>query len=118
MTERDTKAVITTAERVARNDAIFRYANEKIRRAADEHEMRERVPFICECADPECREIVLLDVDAYERVRVHPTQFFNVPGHQSSAQGWARVTEEHADYVVVEKIGEAASVVKDLDPRQ
>jgi hypothetical protein len=40
-----------------------------------------------------------------------------LPGHQVAAQGAGRVVEERQGYVIVEKIGRAAEVVRDLDPR-
>ena len=48
-------------ERIAKNDAKFREANERISAAAEEHAVEGmRIPFICECADPTCMEIVRL----------------------------------------------------------
>jgi hypothetical protein len=106
----------STAERVARNDATFREANEKIEEAARGAGL-ETVPFICECAEPHCTEIVYLRLSEYERIRAEPTHFVNVPGHEASAMGYARVVERHDGYVVVEKIDEAAEIVKQLDQR-
>ena len=53
-----------------RNDAIFREANEGIREAAKEHltDGDEQVPFLCECADPNCRELVLLALAEYQLI--------------------------------------------------
>jgi hypothetical protein len=68
-----------TAERVARNDAAFRDANERIAPAARAAEV-SRVPFICECADRECSEIVRLTLDEYERIRVNTRWFLNAHG--------------------------------------
>ena len=46
-----------TEERIARNDSIFRDANEQINASAREHDTDEEqaVPFICECADDTAR---------------------------------------------------------------
>jgi hypothetical protein len=104
-----------SAERIARNDAIFRQANEGISEMAESTEYPHSVPFICECADPACRDMVLLTLQEYGAVRQDPTTFLNVPGHQASAQGWARVIETHDKYVVVAKIGPAAEVAEQLD---
>jgi hypothetical protein len=46
------------AEQVARNDAVFRAANERIRSAAAGLESADPLPFICERADPSCRELI------------------------------------------------------------
>ena len=62
-----------TEERIARNDALFRDANERIGAFAAQHELREDdVPFICECADMGCHEIVRLPLNEYEKVRSNP----------------------------------------------
>ncbi len=104
-----------TQERIGRNDSIFRDANEGIRAAAEEHGADFRVPFICECADPECRELVLLTVEEYRRVRQDPRWFVNALGHQVAAQGAADVIARYDGYLVVEKTGRAGEVAEELD---
>jgi hypothetical protein len=104
-----------SAERIGRNDAIFRQANERISEVAEAAHFDEQVPFICECADPACREIVPMMLDEYADVRREPRLFLNVPGHQASAQGWGQVVESHNHYVVVEKVGPAGEVAEQLD---
>src|SRR4051812_33429331 len=107
---------MSSAERVAKNDATFRSANEKIERRAHEIAV-EVVPFICECADPGCMEIVRLTLDEYEEIRAVPTHFLNAPGHEAAAGPHGRVFAERAGYVIVEKLGEAARIVRELDER-
>jgi hypothetical protein len=115
MSERDGGSA--TAERVARNDATFRDANEQINSVADGMEMRDEMllPFICECADLSCTEIVQLTGSEYEAVRASPIRFLNARGHERSAHGWARVVDELDRYTVVEKVGEAAEIAAELD---
>ncbi len=103
-----------TAERIARNDAVFRAANEGIRDAALRYDVRERVPFVCECAEERCTEILRVSLDEYERVRAHPTRFLHAPGHE---EPHTRVVAEEDGYVVVEKLGAAADVARETDPR-
>ena len=104
-----------TEERIARNDALFRDANERIKTFAVEYSPREGpVPFICECADRQCQDIVRLRLDEYENVRSNPRWFINVPGHQVAALGAATVVETHNEYVVVEKVGHAGEVAEQL----
>src|SRR5437868_507301 len=102
------------AERIARNDAIFREANEGIRAAADEHEVEGPIPFVCECAEPACRELLRLSLEEYAAVRRNQRYFLNAIGHEVAAKGWGRVVEERPGYVVVEKIGEAGAIVEEL----
>ena len=106
-----------SAERIGRNDAIFRQANEGIVEVAVQavSGIEDQVPFICECADPRCRDIVLMTVAEYRAIRDDPTLFLNVPGHEASAQGWGQVVETHDQYVVVAKIGPAADVAEQLE---
>ena len=106
-----------TAERIGKNDATFRALNEQLSDAATELRIDDRLPFICECAEPSCTTIVRLSSAEYAEIRAQPTHFLNAPGHQVAAQGAARVVEVRQGYVIVEKIGRAAEVVRDLDPR-
>lgn len=104
-------------EQVARNDAIFREANERIERAALEFAGSDLVPFICECAEPRCRDVVRLPLAEYERIRGHSTWFLVTPGHEAIAGNSAEVVEDNDGYHVVEKVGRAAEVAAELDPR-
>jgi hypothetical protein len=104
-----------TEERIARNDATFRDANEHVRAAASALGVDDdQLPFICECAEPSCTEVVLLAPESYARIRAHPRHFLNVPGHEVAAQGSVAVVETHAEYLVVEKIGHAGEVAEAL----
>ena len=103
-------------ERKARNETIFRRANEDVRRVQDELEMPEGLfPFICECEDEQCREIVQLTQAQYEGVRADPTHFVLAPGHPTST---GQVIERNDRYWVGEKLGRAAEIAKASDPRQ
>ena len=105
-----------TEERIAYNDATFREANERVRAAADAIGLDDgRLPFICECADPSCTDVVLLDRDVYAGIRADPRHFMNVPGHERVALGAIEVVETHDAYVVVEKTGHAGEVAEALD---
>ena len=105
------------AERVARNDAIFREANEGIERAAKQFAPPEPVPFICECADLSCRELVRLTLSEYEDVRSSPVRFVVAAGHQLDGTDLEEVVARRPGYVVVEKRAGAAPIAAELDPR-
>jgi hypothetical protein len=105
-------------ERVARNDAVFRDANERIRDAAVRHDVSERIPFLCECADERCSEIVRLSLAEYEAVREDATRFVNAPDHHLPFARSERLVERRDGYDVVEKTGAAAGIVEELDPRK
>jgi hypothetical protein len=106
----DTSAL--TQERIAENQSRFREANERIESAADGMALVGPVPFICECADVTCTEIVRLSIEGYEEVRYDPRLFFCAPGHQAiavTARAGA-VVGEGPGYVLVEKIGVAGKI--------
>lgn len=105
----------TTAERIARNQDTFRTANDEIRKSAERHAFTAPVPFVCECADPSCRELIRVDLGTYADVRSNARRFLNAPGHEQAAQGHADVVERADGYIVVEKIGRAGEVAEELD---
>ena len=108
------------ARKFALSQSAFRAANDRLRRAAESHRFREtdRVPFICECADEHCREIVMLTIEDYEHIRSHPTWFLLVAGHEEEDAGLERIVEAERGYAVVEKIGTAGEEAARLHTRQ
>jgi len=109
------------AEVVGRNDATFRDSNERINDVAETTELGQSgalIPFLCECADKSCTTIVRLTRQEYEAVRRDPALFLNAKGHDVNARGWGRVVQEFDRYSVIEKIGDAAEVAVELDPRR
>jgi hypothetical protein len=107
------------SRKLALNQSTFRSANERIERAAQSHhfEAHQRVPFICECADPSCHETVMLSLADYEAVRAHADRFFLVAGHEDAEETRERILEAEQGYAVVEKIGTAGVEAERLDPR-
>lgn len=102
-------------ERKAQNEAIFREANEQVRQAAALLPAAgAATPFICECEDAGCREIVQLDAAEYEAVRAEPTTFLIAPGHPSST---GELVTDHGRYAVVRKTGTAGRIAEATDPR-
>ena len=103
-----------SAERIARNDAIFREANDEIGKAAEAYDMTALIPFVCECADPGCRELVRMSLDEYVAMRRDPKLFVNAVGHERAGQGWAVPVAEAGGHVLVEKVGEAGRIAAEL----
>jgi hypothetical protein len=104
-------------ERIARNQATFRAANERIGAAAGVYDIATPVPFICECADPTCTAVVRVELDQYEEIRSDSRRFLTVPGHQTAALGVSVLVEERNGYVIVEKMGHAGQIAEALDER-
>lgn len=101
--------------RVGENEAIFREVNETMARAATAQAVSEPIEFLCECGEESCAEGVPLHREEYERVRAVPEHFAVKPGHTQPEV--ERVFEQHPDYWIVEKFGEAAQVAEETDPR-
>jgi hypothetical protein len=105
-----------TAERVGRNNATFRAANEHLADVATGQARTpdEPLPFLCECADPACTLVIKVTLAAYARVRSDPRCFVVAPGHGAGEAGVVRVVEAHDGYDVTEKTGRAGEIVERL----
>ncbi|HZQ81482.1 MAG TPA: hypothetical protein VFB25_05865 [Gaiellaceae bacterium] len=103
-----------TQARIGENQSTFREANENIRSAATKIGVDGQVPFVCECAEPTCTQIVRLELAEYAAIREHPRRFFNALGHEelSVRAGAGRVLERRDGYVLVEKTGIAGEIAE------
>jgi hypothetical protein len=104
------------ADRLAKNEAVFRAVNEQVEQIArGPGAAGALLEFLCECVNGDCYEHVQLSLAEYEQVRSDATHFLVVPGHvDATIEHVVRVTERFA---VVEKHGEAAREAEKLDPR-
>lgn len=101
-----------SAERIARNQATFRDANQRIVAAAGQIGVDPQlVPFICECAEPSCTDVLLIDLVEYSAVRRNGRRFLHAPGHDDPV---SMTVEVHPNYVVVEKVGAAGDTAEEL----
>ena len=103
-----------SAERVARNNDIFRRANEQIHAAAGTYEFTAPIPFLCECTNERCTEVVRLTAADYAEIRSHPRHFVSAPGHQTQSDAHERVLERRDGYETTEKVGEAGEIAEEL----
>jgi hypothetical protein len=91
-------------ERIAKNNKIFREANEHIRAKADEYQVQiDRIPFLCECPREDCTELVPLTISEYSRVRANGSHFFTLPTHADAELPLGTVIHREGTYVIVEK---------------
>jgi hypothetical protein len=106
---------MTTAARIAKNEALFREVNERIRELAEAsaEKRSELVDFVCECSRDECTDSVALTLAEYEAVRTEPTHFAVAPEHVTGDA--EHVHAEYERYWVVEKEGAAGELAEDLD---
>ncbi|HVU77351.1 MAG TPA: hypothetical protein VHC67_07200 [Gaiellaceae bacterium] len=100
-------------ERVARNEATFRKANEQIESVADAHGLARSVPFVCECADISCVLVVQLTLDEYRQVRADPRRFVVAPGHEDT-DDTSVVVGRGDGFDVVEKQQRSGEVAEEL----
>ena len=112
----------TTASRIAENEARFREANEGIEARATElgfDTRDELVPFLCECGDDRCTDLIRLSLVEYETVRSDGRRFLCKPSHERVAEESAagRAVRREDRFVVVQKEGEATAIAEARDPR-
>jgi hypothetical protein len=100
-------------ERIAKNEVVFRATNRELEAAQQEVGGGTDQPLevLCECGRPSCSGIVTLTVGEFERVHSHDDRFVVLRGHESPEI--ERVVEEHGDYLVVDKFGEAEEIAED-----
>jgi hypothetical protein len=98
--------------RRAKNEALFRDINERLKDLNDDFGTSE---WLCECSDLECvGRIEMTDVE-YEDVRRHGTHFVLLPGHEQI--DIEQVVARFGGYVVAEKTGIGAELALLRDPR-
>jgi hypothetical protein len=110
--------VTTTAERKALNEGKFRDANEQLERGAVELigvSDGQFVPFLCECPQMECTQVVLLTLEEYEQVRSGPRQGLAALGHEDPEV--EEVIDRNDRFVTTEKFGRAGEIHEAEDDR-
>jgi hypothetical protein len=108
-------SVSRSVAQAAETASAFRDANEQLEAKADELGFGARpTPYLCECEDAHCTDVIGLTRTEYEEVRVHPRRFVVVSGHQESD---VRLVQKAPRFTVVEKIGEEGKLVAARNPR-
>ena len=104
-------------ERLARNEALFRQVNERVRDVSQAFATLDPTPvdFVCECGKQDCAEPIALRLHEYEAVRAVPTQFFVLRHHVIPEI--ERVVADHGSYVVVQKLPGEEEIAEQTDPR-
>src|SRR3954468_20134611 len=101
-------------ERIARNEAAYRDVNEAIRKGRTDQSETPR-PFVCECGQLGCNQLVELTMREYEPVRANPRRFVMVAGHEIPDVEF--VVERHDRFLVAEKHDHEAEIAEATDPR-
>lgn len=105
----------SAVEEAARHQVVFREVNERIAQLTGLLNETGYNLFICECSDLKCSEALEITADEYETVRADGAHFLVKPGHQ--LVGIEQVIGGNGRFLVVEKLGEAAQVAQQDDPR-
>jgi hypothetical protein len=101
-------------ERAARNEVMFREANEKISAKGEDLDFVGKIPFLCECEEPRCTEVLRLEPEEYEHARSNPRYFVLSPGHETRG---AQPIESNDRFAIVEKTGRSGEIADQTDPR-
>lgn len=99
-------------ERIARNEALLREVNERIRDVGERLQVlpdNGELDFLCECGQPACETVIHMPATDYQRVRADNDRFVVVPGHEDAKI--ERVVERHERFLVVDKRPEAEPFV-------
>jgi hypothetical protein len=104
-------------ERLARNEALFRQVNERVRDVSQAFATLDPTPvdFVCECGRQDCAEPIALRLHEYEAVRAVPTRFFVLPTHVIPEV--EKAVADHGSYVIVEKLPGEEEFAEQTDPR-
>jgi hypothetical protein len=103
-------------ERIARNEALFREVNERVKLVHDQIDLGgETIQVLCECGDDDCVEEIEISAVEYERVRTDSRQFLLAPGHVSPDV--ETVVAEGEGYEVARKHPAEAELADKTDPR-
>jgi hypothetical protein len=102
------------AERIGRNEDLFRKVNGQIEGMNEAFgAITGTMSILCECGKLDCIEQMELSLDEYRELRADPTHFAVKPDHE--IPDVEHVVARRGSYLVVAKTeGEAAELVRDL----
>jgi hypothetical protein len=100
--------------RRAHNEVVFRNVNEEIKALIDADDIDlPLAPFICECGDRGCRELIRVPLAKYGDVRESPRRFILAAGHERRDGKETMTVETHEGFVVIEKTGIAGEIAEE-----
>ena len=104
------------SDRVAKNEALFRAVNDRVRELGDETALvSDTIDFLCECGNGDCLQAIAMRADEYELVRANPVHFVVAHGHEKPDV--ERVVAESDGFVVIEKHPDEQDIARSTDPR-
>jgi hypothetical protein len=103
------------AERLARNQSLFRSINERIvvlRSSTDQ----PRSHFLCECASAGCVEHITITRAQYQHVRSNPVTFAVFPNPAHVFVDVERIVDRHPGHWVVQKFAAQTEFAHEWNP--
>ena len=90
-------------ERLEQNQKTFRGANDRLEDAVEENALDgvRPVPFLCECADIECRGRIEITTGDYDAAHIDSDHYIILPGHRTI--DGEEMVEDNLTYLVVDK---------------
>ena len=103
-------------ERMAKNEALFREVNERVREIQSGGQPEGVVEFLCECGNEDCTAALPLTAAEYEHVRSHSAQFVIVPAHDDP-EVESVVGGVAGRFAIVRKHEDEEMIARATDPR-
>lgn len=90
-------------ERLEQNQKMFRAANGRFEDAVEENALDgvRPVPFLCECADIECRGRIEITTSDYDAAHIDPDHYVILRGHLTI--DGEEIVEDNMTYLVADK---------------
>jgi hypothetical protein len=106
-------------DRAAHNESRYRALNERMQAHNAVHVWVDppMPDWVCECTSTGCMSPVRLTPAEYEAIRAESTHFFVHPSEEHVSPAVEQIVQRNERYWVVQKIGEAAELSEELDPR-
>ena len=90
-----------TVAKARENEERFAAANAQIGTAADALHIQESVPFLCECSNMRCTEIIQVSHAAYVDLKSQESTFILLTGHEDADV--EQVVGQRNGYLLVQK---------------
>lgn len=104
--------------RLIENEVVFRQENERVQKYVSDNPDRKykknKLHFLCECANEDCRERIVMSPPTYKKMHENERRFVIKPGHNVASI--ERIVKNRSDYCVVEKLFQPPKSVSRLNP--
>jgi hypothetical protein len=95
------KGRAATGHKRPENQALFHATNARLKNRLGSLESGGRVPFVCECEDGDCMDVIEVSLDTFDAVHAVVGRFLLRPGHETGSD--EDVVSRSAGHVVIQK---------------